>query len=109
MSAIININADQFEEKVLKSSVPVLVDFWAPWCAPCRMMEPVLEETANDLGQKAAIIKINIDEPQNADLAKNFHIMSIPNMKVFKGGNVVEEFVGMRSKLDLVGGIEKFV
>lgn len=109
MSQILNINAPQFETEVLKSPVPVLVDFWAPWCAPCQMMGPVLEEVAKSLGDKAKIVKIDVDHQENGALAQQYRIMSIPNMKVFKGGTVVEEFIGMRSGADLMSGIEKHV
>lgn len=107
MSKVLNINADQFESEVIQSKVPVLVDFWAPWCRPCQMMGPILDEVAKDLGEKAKIVKIDVDDPQNVDLAQIFQIMSIPSMKIFKAGYVVEEYVGMRSKEQLVEGLTK--
>ena len=109
MSKVININSDQFENEVIQSKVPVLVDFWAPWCRPCQMMGPILDDVAKDMGEKAKVIKIDVDDHQNIDLAQMFQIMSIPSMKIFKAGNVVEEYVGMRSKEDLIGGLTKNV
>lgn len=85
-----------FEQEVLKSSVPVLVDFWAPWCGPCRVMGPIIEELAKETGDKFKIGKINVDE--HPDTASKFGIMSIPAIKIFKGGKVVKEFVGVQSK-----------
>jgi thioredoxin 1 len=108
MSKVLNINAGQFEKEVVQSKVPVLVDFWAQWCTPCKMMGPILDEVAKDLGEKAKIVKIDIDDPQNIALAQMFQIMSIPSMKIFRGGEVVEEYVGMRSKEDLVDGLNKY-
>ena len=102
-----NISAEQFEKEVIQSKVPVLVDFWAPWCRPCQMMGPILDEVAKELGGKAKIIKIDVDDSQNVALAQMFQIMSIPSMKIFKAGNVVEEYVGMRSKEQLVEGLKK--
>ena len=107
MSKVLNINADQFESEVIQSKVPVLVDFWAPWCRPCQLMGPILDEVAKELGENAKIIKIDVDDQQNIDLAQMFQIMSIPSMKIFKAGNVVEEYVGMRSKEQLVEGLKK--
>ncbi|MFA6158572.1 MAG: thioredoxin [Candidatus Paceibacterota bacterium] len=107
MSKVLNINADQFEKEVIQSKVPVLVDFWAPWCTPCKMMGPVLDEVAKDVGEKAGVIKIDVNDSQNIALAQMFQIMSIPSMKIFKGGEVVGEYVGMRSKEDLVDGLRE--
>jgi len=107
MSKVLNIVAEQFEKEVTQSKVPVLVDFLAPWCRPCQMMGPVLDEVAKDVGDKATIIKIDIENKQNIELARTYEIMSIPSMKIFKGGEVVEEYVGMRSKEDLVEGLRK--
>jgi thioredoxin 1 len=98
MSNAININGQNFEQEVLKSDIPVLVDFWATWCGPCRMMAPVLDELAVEMAGKLKICKIDTDVAENQQLAMDYQIRSIPNMKLFKNGKVVKDFVGARSK-----------
>lgn len=98
MSQALDVNKNNFETEVLKSEIPVLVDFWAPWCAPCRMMAPILDDLAIELAGKIKIVKLNTEEADNQDLAIKYEIQSIPNMKLFKNGEVVGEFIGMRSK-----------
>ena len=94
-----------FDQEVLKSDLPVLVDFWAPWCGPCQMMGPVIEELAKEFSGKVKIGKLNVDE--NGVTAQNFSIMSIPSLKVFKGGQVIKEFVGVQAKETLKSELEK--
>ncbi len=98
MSQAQDVNKDTFETEVLKSEIPVLVDFWAPWCGPCRMMAPTLDELSVELAGKVKIVKVNTEEANNQDLAIQYQIQSIPNMKLFKNGEVIGEFIGMRSK-----------
>lgn len=85
-----------FETEVLKSEKVVLVDFWAPWCGPCQMMGPIIDELAKDLSEKAVVGKINIDE--NPQTPGRFQVMNIPAIKIFKNGQVVSEFLGVQSK-----------
>lgn len=85
-----------FDQEVLKSDKPTLVDFWAPWCGPCQMMGPVIDELATEMGDKAKVGKINVDE--NQEMAAKFGVMSIPSIKIFKDGKVVKEFVGVQNK-----------
>lgn len=85
-----------FDQEVLKSNVPVLVDFWAPWCGPCQMMGPIVEELAKEMGEKAKVGKLNVDE--NGETSSKFGIMSIPAIKIFKDGVVVKEFVGVQNQ-----------
>lgn len=99
-------NADSFQADVLDvKDVPVLVDFWAPWCGPCQTQGPILDDLAKEVESKAKIIKVNVDE--NTELASQYGIMSIPALKVFKNGEVVEEMVGVHDKNQLMEVIEK--
>ncbi len=101
------ITDNSFEQDVLKSDIPVLVDFWAPWCGPCKSIAPVLQELAKDYAGKLKFTKINIDEnPKNAT---NYKVRGIPNLVFFKGGQVVEQIVGAVPKEQLVDAIKKVI
>ena len=90
------ITDNSFDDVVLKSPKPVLVDFWAEWCGPCRALGPKLEELSNELGEKVSIVKLNVDE--NPNVAAKFGIRSIPTMILFKGGQTVETLMGNQPK-----------
>ena len=109
MSQAKELNKDNFKNEVLDNSLPVLVDFWAPWCAPCRMMAPILDELASELAGKVLIAKVNTEDGSNQDLAIEYQIQSIPNMKLFKGGKVIGEFIGLRDKDSLKKEIEDLI
>jgi thioredoxin 1 len=92
MSEVASINEAEFESEVMKSGVPVVVDMWAEWCGPCRILSPVVEEVSEALGPKVKFVKINVD--QNPNLAARFGIMSIPTLLFFKGGQLVGQAIG---------------
>lgn len=94
-----------FEQEVIKSDKPTLVDFWAPWCGPCQTMGPIIDQLATEMGDKAKIGKINVDE--NPEIASKLGIMSIPAIKIFKGGQIVAEFVGVQTPDSLKSELEK--
>ncbi|MGI5875762.1 MAG: thioredoxin [Dethiobacteria bacterium] len=101
----VNVNDDNFQKEVLEAELPVLVDFWAPWCGPCRMVAPVLEDLALDYAEKIKVAKLNVDENPNS--SSQYGIMSIPTMLLFKNGKLVETIVGFRRKEDLSSIIDK--
>lgn len=96
--SVVDLSGATFEAEVLKSELPVLVDFWAPWCGPCRMMAPVLDDLAVEFAGKLRIAKLDVDNPENQELAVKYQIQSIPALKLFKGGQVVKDFIGFREK-----------
>jgi thioredoxin 1 len=98
MSKALEINKSTFAAEVLNSELPVLVDFWATWCTPCQMMAPILDELTVELADKVKIVKVNTEDGDNQDLAAEYQIQSIPNMKLFKGGKIIGEFIGLRGK-----------
>lgn len=102
---IVNVNNNNFNEEVKNSSVPVLVDFWAPWCGPCRAVAPVLEQLAEKYNGKVKIGKLNVDE--EPELATSFRVMSIPTLILFKEGEKVAQMVGLRSVEELEGMLRK--
>ena len=102
----VQLSDQSFETEVLKSSVPVLVDFWAPWCGPCRIQGPIVEDLAKETeAAKAKIGKLNVDE--NNATASQYGILSIPTLAIFKGGEMVEQFVGVQTKETLKSALAK--
>ncbi len=85
-----------FQQEVLKNTKPVLVDFWAPWCVPCKMQEPILHDLAVEIGEQAIIAKLNVDD--NPQTASSYAVMSIPTILIFKDGKVVDQFFGVQRK-----------
>ena len=100
MTDIKNLSLDNFDNEISSSNTPVLVDFWAEWCGPCKMLGPILEEISEDLKDKLQIAKVNLDE--NQDLAMKYSIRSIPTLLLFKGGELIDTKVGLLPKGDLV-------
>ncbi len=103
----LNLNADNFEAEVTQSDVPVLVDFWAAWCGPCRIMNPIIDELAETFAGKAKIAKINVDEEES--LALRFHVMAIPSLIFFHQGEVVERIEGVSDKDNLASKLNALV
>ena len=101
----INLNKQNFEEEVINSEIPVVVDFWTTWCAPCRMLSPIISEMAEEYSGKIKVCKLNVDEEQ--DIAIKYNIMSIPTLVFFKEGKVTNTSVGLISKSELKGLMEE--
>ena len=96
MGAIPEVNDTNFESEILKSDQVVLVDFWAPWCGPCRQIAPVVEQLAGENAGSAKVVKVNVDDASSS--AQSYGVNSIPTLMVFKGGEVVDRFVGVQPK-----------
>jgi thioredoxin 1 len=105
MSKPADVTDAEFDSEVLKNDLPVLVDFWAPWCGPCRMVSPIVEELADEYRGKVNFYKLNTDD--NIDTASKYGIRSIPTLLVFKNGQIVDQLIGFRPKSDLKRSLEK--
>jgi thioredoxin 1 len=102
-----DVTTASFDADVLASSKPALVDFWAEWCCPCRMVSPILDEIANEYGEKIEIVKVNVDNEPG--LAQQYGITGIPALQVFQGGKLVKSMVGAKPKAVLVKDLEEFL
>ncbi|HIK16605.1 MAG TPA: thioredoxin [Leptolyngbyaceae cyanobacterium M33_DOE_097] len=105
MSSVSAVSNATFETEVLASDVPVLVDFWAPWCGPCRIVGPVVDQIATEFSDKVKVVKLNVDE--NADIANTYGIRSIPTLVVFKGGQQIDKVIGAVPKATIASTLEK--
>ena len=99
------VTSQDFKEKVLEADGVVVVDFWAAWCGPCIALGPILEQVGKDLGEKATVLKLNVDE--NNDIAHKYQIRSIPNVKIFKDGEVVKDLIGLMPKESYIQAVEE--
>ena len=105
MCNVKKVTTETFRSDVIEADKPVVVDFWAEWCGPCKKLSPILEEVADELDGEVTIAQVNVDEERN--LGAMFQIMSIPNVLIFNNGEKVDEFVGLRSKDDIVAQVKK--
>ena len=105
MSKPVEIEEAKFDEAVLKAETPVLVDFWAPWCGPCRMVAPVVDELSEEYDGKMGFVKINVDD--NPKIASQYGVMSIPTLIIFKDGEPVSNIIGFRPKNELKKNLEE--
>ncbi|WP_378951933.1 thioredoxin [Pelosinus sp. sgz500959] len=103
MASVLNVNDETFQDEVLDSKVPVLVDFWAPWCGYCTKLTPVFDELAGEMGEKVKFVKINVDE--NRAVAQKYSVMSLPTMLFFKEGEQIEKLMGFMPKSTIIGKI----
>jgi thioredoxin 1 len=106
-SNVTSVTVDSFDETISNSQTPVLVDFWAEWCGPCKMIAPVLDEISSEHSDKIKIVKVNVDE--NPDLARRFEVMSIPTLIVFKDGDIAKRLVGAKNKNGLLDDLSDFI
>ncbi len=107
MSSIASVSNHTFQTEVLASDLPVLVDFWAPWCGPCRMVAPIVDEISSELAGQAKVVKLNVDE--NADIATTYGVRSIPTLVIFKGGEPVDRVIGAVPKTTLLATLVKYL
>jgi thioredoxin 1 len=106
MSGHVEVTAANFDSEVLKSDKPVLVDFWAEWCMPCKMISPILDDISKEMGQHIKIVKINVDD--NRDISMTYNIRSIPTLLLFKNGQAVEQIIGAIPKKTIIDKIQPF-
>jgi thioredoxin 1 len=104
---MLNLTKDNFKATIEQNDKPVIVDFWAPWCGPCRMLTPIMENISKELGDDVIIAKVNVDEEM--ELAQSFRIMSIPNVIIFDKGKVVDNSVGVRDKSYYTGNLARLI